>query len=71
MTARIIVEELTDRGGLDVVVAYDGIEGLAAILREQPDLVLSDVSMPGLSGFSMLERLTAMTPSLARLPVIS
>ena len=70
MTARIIAEELLDRGGLDVVVAYDGIEGLAAILREQPDLVLSDVSMPGLSGFSLLERLTAMTPRLTRLPVI-
>jgi len=68
-TARIISEELRDRG-FEVVCAYDGQDGLAAILREKPDLVLSDISMPVLSGFELLERLSAMTPILARLPFI-
>ena len=31
-------------------IASDGLEGLALIEREHPDLVLSDVSMPGLDG---------------------
>ena len=68
-TARIIAEELQDRG-FDVVCAHDGQEGLAAILREKPDLVLSDISMPVMSGFELIERLTAMTTQLARLPFI-
>ena len=69
ITARIISEEMQERG-FDIVCAYDGEEGLAAILRVKPDLVLSDISMPILSGFELLEELTAMTPILARLPFI-
>lgn len=68
-TARIIAEELVDRG-FEVVCAYDGQEGLEAILRQKPDLVLSDISMPLMSGFELIERLTAMIPRLARLPFI-
>ena len=69
-TAGLIAEELTDRGGFEIVVAYDGQEGLAAILRERPDLVLSDISMPCLSGFEVLEKLSAMAPSFAHIPFI-
>ena len=69
-TAGLIAEELTDRGGFEIVLAYDGQEGLAAILRERPDLVLSDISMPALSGFEVLEKLSAMAPSFAHIPFI-
>ena len=50
-TAALIAEELIDRG-YDVSVAHDGREGLAAILKIMPDLVLSDISMPAMSGLS-------------------
>ena len=69
-TAELIAEELTDRGGFEIVLAYDGQEGLAAILRERPDLVLSDISMPALSGFDVLEKLSAMAPNFAHIPFI-
>lgn len=69
-TAGLIAEELTDRGGVEIILAYDGQEGLAAILREQPDLVLSDISMPALSGFEVLEKLSAMAPNFAHIPFI-
>ena len=69
-TAGLIAEELADRGGFEIVLAYDGQEGLAAILREQPDLVLSDISMPALSGFEVLEKLSAMAPNFAHIPFI-
>jgi len=69
-TADLIGEELRDRGGFTVTIAYDGQEGLAAILREKPDLVLSDISMPSMSGFEMLEQLTATIPQCAHIPFI-
>jgi CheY-like chemotaxis protein len=53
-TAALIAEELLDRG-YEVILAHDGREGLAAILRTMPDLVLSDISMPAMSGFELLE----------------
>lgn len=68
-TAALIAEELEERG-YEVVVANDGQEGFAAILKLRPDLVLCDVSMPVMSGFEVLERLTALTPLFASMPFI-
>jgi len=49
-TAALIVEELIERG-FEVSTAHDGRSGFAAILKNMPDLVLSDISMPVMSGF--------------------
>lgn len=68
-TASLIAEELVDRG-FEVAVAHSGPEGLAAILNDSPDLVLSDVSMPGMSGFEVLERLTGLAPRFEALPFL-
>ena len=68
-TAALIAEELVDRG-FEVEVAHDGRAGLAGILREAPDLVLSDISMPVMSGFELLERLTAVAPRFANVPFV-
>jgi DNA-binding NarL/FixJ family response regulator len=68
-TASLIAEELVDRG-YDVTVAHDGREGLAAVLKIMPDLVLSDISMPVMSGFELLERLVALAPRFSRMPFI-
>jgi len=37
----------------DVVLASDGIEGLAAIQKHKPDVVLLDLMMPGMNGFEV------------------
>jgi len=47
-TASLICEELVDRG-FEVRVACNGRDGLSAILKDPPDLVLSDIGMPGMS----------------------
>jgi DNA-binding response OmpR family regulator len=36
---------------------FDGVEGLQAALLESPDLVVLDLNLPGLDGFSVLNRL--------------
>lgn len=68
-TAALIAEELVDRG-YEVSVAHDGREGFAAILKNTPDLVLSDISMPVMSGFELLERLTAVAPRFGNMPFV-
>jgi DNA-binding response OmpR family regulator len=68
-TAALIAEELVDRG-YDVAVARDGHEGLAAILGNAPDLVLCDISMPVMSGFELLDRLTALAPRFSKMPFV-
>ncbi len=68
-TAGLIAEELADRG-FDVSVAYGGQEGLMAIMKATPDLVLCDVSMPAMTGFEVLERLNEIAPRLGRIPLV-
>jgi DNA-binding response OmpR family regulator len=55
--------------GYEVVSAGDGEEALAAAVREKPDLVLSDVMMPKISGFDMLDILR-QTPETKDIKVI-
>jgi len=68
-TAALIAEELVERG-FEISIAHDGRAGLAAVLKTMPDLVLSDISMPVMSGFELLERLTALEPRFAKMPFI-
>lgn len=42
---------------LDLYLARDGFEGLLMIGKYAPDLIISDLSMPGMNGFEMIRRL--------------
>lgn len=55
--------------GYDVVPACDGEEALAIAVREKPDLILSDIMMPKISGFDMLDILRS-TPETANIKVV-
>jgi DNA-binding NarL/FixJ family response regulator len=68
-TAALITEDLHDRG-YAVTVALDGDAGFNAILRNAPDLVLCDINMRGLTGFEILERLTALAPQFESVPFV-
>ncbi|MCA1825892.1 MAG: response regulator transcription factor [Myxococcales bacterium] len=54
--------------GLDVTVAHDGREGLDAIDRTHPDVVITDLIMPVLDGLQLIEKLLMQG---VRLPVIA
>ena len=55
--------------GYEVVSAGDGEEALAMAVREKPNLILSDVMMPKISGFDMLDILRS-TPETAGIKVV-
>ena len=57
------------RQGFAVVEAVDGLEGIAAVASHRPDLILMDMSMPGLDGWEATRRLKA-DPETSRIPVI-
>ncbi|MCS6860248.1 MAG: response regulator [Abditibacteriales bacterium] len=46
-----------EMAGHRVAVAYDGVEALAQIQAERPDLVILDIQMPRLSGWDVLREL--------------
>jgi CheY-like chemotaxis protein len=49
-----------DGSGAKVVVAGNGQEGLEVIKNTPPDLVLSDIKMPGMDGFELLDKIRAL-----------
>ena len=53
----------------DIETVADGQAALDAVRRRKPDLLLSDVMMPGLDGFGLVRALRA-APDLRELPVI-
>lgn len=55
--------------GYNIVSAGDGEEALALAVQEKPDLIISDVMMPKISGFDMLDILRSQ-PETAQIKVI-
>lgn len=63
------LEFLMEQAGFEVVTAEDGEQALARVNDSQPDLLLLDISLPGISGFDVLERLRNEAGT-AQLPII-
>lgn len=61
--ARLLAE------GYEIISAKDGEEALALAVKEKPDLIISDVMMPKISGFDMLDILRS-TPEIRDTKVI-
>lgn len=53
----------------DIVIAYEGAEGLRKAREENPDLIILDVIMPIKDGFTAAEELKK-DPELSRIPII-
>jgi signal transduction histidine kinase/CheY-like chemotaxis protein len=58
-----VLADVLREAGYSVIVAKDGAEGLERCERESVDLVLSDISMPGLSGWDVASRLRVRFPT--------
>lgn len=56
-------------GSFDVRAALDGISALEAVQDELPDLILLDITMPGMDGFEVCRRLKG-DPKTKEVPII-
>jgi len=54
---QIVKFNLEKRGGYTIVTAKDGEEGYEKALSESPDMILSDVMMPKMSGFEFCKKI--------------
>jgi two-component system cell cycle response regulator len=68
-TVRIIVRKAFKPYDCEILEAANGVEGLAVAAKEQPDLILLDVTMPVMDGVEMLTKLKA-DPQLKGIPVM-
>ncbi|HVA12823.1 MAG TPA: response regulator [Stellaceae bacterium] len=68
MNRDMLSRRLTRRG-YEVRIAVDGIAGITAAQNEKPDLILMDMSLPGIDGWEATRRLKGDTATQA-IPVI-
>jgi CheY-like chemotaxis protein len=61
---RASLSAILSRAGYEVRSAQDGFSALAEIRRECPDLLLSDLNMPGMSGFELLSVIRRRCPGI-------
>jgi len=66
---REIVAEILSAVGHEIVLAGTGLEGVEAVRRERPDLVLCDVNMAGLDGYGVLQAIR-QDPRLSSIPFL-
>ncbi|MDX2163534.1 MAG: threonine synthase [bacterium] len=67
--ARLIRRMLQAKGTFDVQIVHDGKEGLELVRTQRPDMVITDLMMPDVDGFQVIETLKA-DPELAHIPIV-
>jgi two-component system, chemotaxis family, chemotaxis protein CheY len=69
-TMRNLVATTLRAAGMQVVVAEDGIDGIEKLKDISPNLILTDINMPRLDGFGVIERVRA-DPRHRDLPILT
>ncbi len=69
LTQAVLLQQLLQRVGYKVALASDGESALERILAQPPDLILSDVMLPGIDGFELCSQIKSH-PALRHIPVI-
>lgn len=60
--ARDLVRRVLEQAGASVFTAPSSPEGLEVLVRERPDVLISDIGLPGEDGYRLLQRIRALTP---------
>jgi DNA-binding response OmpR family regulator len=66
---RTLIVQLLTHEGYEVLAADNGSQGLELVGHHRPDLIISDVQMPGMTGFQVLDSVR-QSPALSATPVI-
>lgn len=65
LAAKLVLQ----KNGFDVIIAYDGLEGLEKAQQEKPDLIILDINMPKMNGYEVCRQLRNK-PETSRIPII-
>jgi two-component system, cell cycle response regulator DivK len=68
--SRELIREVLDSPDHRILEAADGREALDLILKSDPDLVLMDIQLPGLDGYSLI-RILRQNPRFSRLKMVA
>ena len=67
--ARLMLRILESQERHEILLAHDGAEGLRLIREHKPDLVVTDLMMPEVDGFAVIEQVKS-DPELSTIPIV-
>lgn len=70
LTTMTLVGHLLESMGITPIKARDGAEGIALYEKEQPDLILLDIVLPGIDGYEVARSIRAMEKAGEWTPII-
>jgi type II secretory ATPase GspE/PulE/Tfp pilus assembly ATPase PilB-like protein len=68
-TLRRVMKDLLEREGYTVAEARDGVEALDEVDRRAPDIIVLDLNLPGMDGYTVLSKLRSR-PTTRTVPII-
>ncbi len=69
--ARSLIQRLLQDNHARVVTAASAAEAMQALAREAPDVIVSDIGMPGEDGYALIRRIRALRSAGANIPAIA
>ncbi len=60
-TIRSLVRKVMEDAGFQCVCAEDGVEGVHRFAEENPDIVITDINMPNMDGFGVIDTIRSGT----------
>jgi two-component system, chemotaxis family, chemotaxis protein CheY len=67
---RLYYRDILERAGYEVDEALNGLEAIEKLLQRSVDLIIVDVNMPQMDGFSFLKLLRQQTSGLSAIPAL-
>ncbi len=67
--SRYLTSFILQKSGYEVISACTGQEGVEAVRREQPQLVILDIQLPGINGYEVIQILRTM-PEARDIPIV-
>lgn len=67
---RMLIRRVLEADGFRVLLASNATEALQILQQERPDVMLVDVSMPDVDGYTLTTRVKSM-PEFERLPIVA
>jgi two-component system cell cycle response regulator DivK len=67
---RVLVRRLLTSASYKVVEAVDAFEAIQRLRQHMPDLILMDINMPGVDGYTLTSKLKTV-PSIKNIPIIA
>lgn len=69
LTIRSMIKAILDGAGYDVITASDGNEAIGLAQSNQFDMVITDINMPNMNGFDLLQNIKKM-PDYNHIPIL-